>query len=131
MMSLARPKSQIFTSFPSQMRTFLAARSRCTHCRGDTEDCHCKRPSHSLRTQPSSSNNPFLGLQGQESPHVLSGISFTSGDNHALTTSRATTFLLFSWTASSVTATAIQIQQEESEQPSREGIARAGPSEGT
>lgn len=33
MMSLARPKSQIFTSFPSQMRTFLAARSRCTHCR--------------------------------------------------------------------------------------------------
>lgn len=33
MMSLARPKSQIFTSLPSQINTFLAARSRWTHCR--------------------------------------------------------------------------------------------------
>lgn len=33
-MSLARPKSQIFTSLPSQINTFLAARSRWTHCGG-------------------------------------------------------------------------------------------------
>lgn len=129
-MSLARPKSQIFTSFPSQMRTFLAARSRCTHCRGETEHCHCEGPSDSLRTQPSSSTDPFLGLQGKESPHIISGVSFTSRDNHGSTTSRATTFLLFAWTASPMTATAIQIWQGESEQPSRKGIARAGPSEG-
>lgn len=97
---------------------------------GDTEHCHCEGPSHSLRTQPSSSTNPFLGLQGQESPH-MSGISLTSRDNHGLTTSRATTFLLFAWTASSVTATATRIQQRECEQPSREGIARARTNEGT
>jgi len=31
MISLARPKSQIFTSLPSEINTFLAARSRWTH----------------------------------------------------------------------------------------------------
>lgn len=80
MMSLARPKSQIFTSFPSQMRTFLAARSRCTHCRG--RHCHCKGHPDSPGEQPSSSTSPFLWLQGQESPHITGGISSASRNNN-------------------------------------------------
>lgn len=36
-MSLARPKSQIFTIFPCARRTFRAARSRWTHCVGREE----------------------------------------------------------------------------------------------
>lgn len=98
---------------------------------GGTEHCHCQGLEDSPGTQPSSSTGPFLGLQGQESPHVIPGVSFISRDNPGSTTSRAATFLLFAWAASPVTATAVQIQQGESEQPSREGIARAGPREGT
>lgn len=37
-MSLASPKSQILTILPWERRTFLAARSRCTHCKKRTNN---------------------------------------------------------------------------------------------
>lgn len=64
-------------------------------------------------------------LQGQKPPHVISGVSFTSRDNHG-----STTVVLFAWTASSVTVAAMWIQQGELEQPSREAIARDGTRRG-
>lgn len=68
-MSLARPKSQIFTSLPSQIKTFLAAKSRWTHCGGNVNQIQSyvsgnqHRPRSRLQFEENSSEDNFKRLQ--------------------------------------------------------------------
>lgn len=63
MISRANPKSQIFTTLPWVTSTFLAARSRCTHCREGHRSVIC--PSRAIShwvSCPMGSQMAGLGL---------------------------------------------------------------------